>query len=82
MSVAHFGDTFVSQEISNIKFDGDVYVGLFVCAHNKDVVEKATFENVRIVVPAPKDLVPYRKIPWKPYRNNGCDDRKEKNIVH
>jgi len=60
MSVAHFGDTFVSQEISNIDFDGDVYVGLFVCAHNKDVVEKAIFENVRIVVPAPKDLVPYR----------------------
>jgi dipeptidyl aminopeptidase/acylaminoacyl peptidase len=60
MSVAHFGDTFVSQEISNVKFDGDVYVGLFVCAHNKNVVEKAAFENVRIVVPAPKDLVPYR----------------------
>ncbi len=60
MSVAHFGETFVTQEISDVKFDGDVYVGLFVCAHNKDVVEKATFENVRIVVPAPKDLVPYK----------------------
>ena len=60
MSVAHFGDTFVSKEISNIDFDGDVYVGLFVCAHNKDVVEKVSFDNVRIVVPAPKDLVPYR----------------------
>lgn len=61
MSVAHFGDTFVTQEISNIKFDDDVYVGLFVCAHNKDVVENATFENVRIVVPASKELIPYRK---------------------
>lgn len=60
MSVAHFGDTFISQQISDIKFDGDVYVGLFVCAHNKNVVEKASFENVRIVVPASKDLVPYR----------------------
>src|SRR6185312_4681619 len=60
MSVAHFGETFVTEEISNVKFDGDVYVCLFVCAHNKDVVEKATFENVRIVVPASKDLVPYR----------------------
>jgi TolB protein len=61
MSVAHFGETFVTQEISNVNFDGDVYVGLFVCAHNKDVIEKATFENVRIVVPAPKDLVPYKE---------------------
>lgn len=61
MSVAHFGDTFMTQEISGVNFDGDVYVGLFVCAHNKDVVEKAGFENVRIVRPAPKDLVPYKK---------------------
>ncbi|MGN6342788.1 MAG: TolB family protein [Ginsengibacter sp.] len=61
MSVAHFGDTFVSKEISDINFDGDVYVGLFVCAHNKNAVEKAEFENVRIVVPAGKDLVPYKK---------------------
>lgn len=61
MSVARFGDTFISKEISNINFDGEVYVGLFVCAHNKDVVEKANFENVRIVVPAAKDLVPYKK---------------------
>ncbi|HEY5462364.1 MAG TPA: biopolymer transporter TolR [Hanamia sp.] len=61
MSVAHFGETFVTQEISNVRFDDDVYVGLFVCAHNKDVVESATFENVRIVVPAPKDLIPYKK---------------------
>ena len=60
MSVAHFGETFVTQQISDVNLDGDVYVGLFICAHNKDVVEKATFENVRIVVPAPKDLVPYR----------------------
>jgi len=60
MSVAHFGDTFVTREISNVKLDGDVYVGLFVCAHNKDVVEKVSFDNVRIVVPAPKDLVPYQ----------------------
>jgi len=61
MSVAHFGDTFISQQISNVNFDDAVYVGLFVCAHNKDVVEKANFENVRIVVPASKALVPYRQ---------------------
>jgi Tol biopolymer transport system component len=61
MSVAHFGETFSTKEISNINLGDDVYVGLFVCAHNKDVVEKATFENVRIVVPAGKNLKPYQK---------------------
>jgi Tol biopolymer transport system component len=61
MSVAHFGETFVTRQISNIKFDEDVYVGLFVCSHNKDVVEKASFDNVRLVIPAPSDLVPYRQ---------------------
>ncbi|MGN6802481.1 MAG: TolB family protein [Ginsengibacter sp.] len=60
MSVAHFGETFVSKEITESSLGNDVYVGLFVCAHNKDLVAKANFENVRIVIPAPKDLVPYR----------------------
>ena len=61
MSVARKGDLFVSQEISDVDLGDDVYVGLFICAHNPAVVEKAVFNNVRIVVPAPKDLVPYRQ---------------------
>jgi TolB protein len=61
MSVAHKGEMFVSQEISDVDLGDDVYVGLFICAHNANVVEKAVFNNVRIVVPAPKDLVPYRQ---------------------
>ncbi|HET7116327.1 MAG TPA: biopolymer transporter TolR [Hanamia sp.] len=60
MSVAHFGDTFVTEEIMDVDLGEDVYVGLFICAHNKDVIEKATFDNVRIYIPAGKDLVPYR----------------------
>jgi TolB protein len=61
MSVAHKGELFVSQEISDVDLGDDVYVGLFICAHNPNVVEKAVFNDVRIVVPAPADLVPYRK---------------------
>ena len=61
MSVAQKGELFVSQEISDVDLGDDVYVGLFICAHNPNVVEKATFDNVRIVTPAPKDLVPYRQ---------------------
>jgi len=61
MSVARKGDLFVSQEISDLDLGDDVYVGLFVCAHNPNVTEKAVFNNVRIVVPAPPDLVPYHQ---------------------
>jgi TolB protein len=60
MSVAKNGGTFVSEKV-DLDLGADVYVGLFVCSHNADVTEKATFSNVRIVVPAAESLVPYRQ---------------------
>jgi len=60
MSVAHFGEPFVTQEITDLDLGDDVYVGLFICSHNKDVVEKVSFDNVRIIVPAKEDFVPYK----------------------
>jgi Tol biopolymer transport system component len=60
MSVAHGGETYVSKRVSDIDLGDEVYVGLFICAHNKDVSETATFDNVRIIVPAKNDFVPYR----------------------
>lgn len=60
MSVAHFGEPFVTKEISDINLGDDVYVGLFICSHNKDVVEKVSFDNVRIIVPTKEDFVPYK----------------------
>jgi Tol biopolymer transport system component len=60
MSVARFGDTLVTQELPGVSLPDTVYVGLFVCAHNATVVERATFSNVRITTPAKRDLVPYR----------------------
>lgn len=60
MSVAHFGDTLVTQQISDVSLPDTVYVGLFVCAHNDDIVERAVFSNVRITVPAKADFRPYR----------------------
>ncbi|HEV8369015.1 MAG TPA: hypothetical protein VGQ39_13765 [Pyrinomonadaceae bacterium] len=59
MSVARFGETFSSNAIS-LDLGNSVYVGLFVCSHNKDVTEKAIFTNVRITIPAKDDFVPYR----------------------
>jgi TolB protein len=59
MSVARFGDVLTSEEVS-LDLGDEVYIGLFVCSHNKDVTEKALFTNVRITLPAKDDFVPYR----------------------
>ena len=59
MSVARFGDTLVTQRLADVSLPDTVYVGLFVCAHNDTVVERATFTNVRITTPAKPDFVPY-----------------------
>lgn len=60
LSVAKYGDPFWTVEIPHFEFPEEVYSGLFVCSHNSDVVEKASFENVRVVLPAPAELVPYQ----------------------
>jgi len=59
-SMARFGDPFSSEPITDLSLGDEVYVGLFVCSHNKDVIEKAIFSNVRITVPARDDFAPYR----------------------
>ncbi|GAB3536704.1 SMP-30/gluconolactonase/LRE family protein [Pontibacter brevis] len=61
MRVAKFGHPFVTKEVSHMNLGDDVYVGLFVGSHNKDVLEKGIFSDVRITVPAPDDLVQYRQ---------------------
>jgi TolB protein len=60
MSVARFGDTLVAQQLADMSLPDTVYVGLFVCAHNDTIIERAAFSNVRITVPAKGDLVAYR----------------------
>ncbi|MFD0764280.1 TolB family protein [Mucilaginibacter lutimaris] len=61
VSVARKGDVFGPEEKVDLDLGDDVYVGIFVCAHNADNTEKAIFNNVRIVVPAPPDLVTYKQ---------------------
>lgn len=60
MSVARFGQPFVTSQLENHVLGDEVYVGLFVCSHNPEVIEKAVFKNVRLTVPAPENFVPYR----------------------
>jgi TolB protein len=60
MSIAKFGEPFTPADISEINLGDEVYAGLFVCAHNKDVTEQATFSNVRIIKPVQENFVPYK----------------------
>jgi dipeptidyl aminopeptidase/acylaminoacyl peptidase len=61
MRVARFGEPFVTAQVADLDLGDEVYVGIFVSAHNKDVVEKGAFRDVRITRPAPATLVPYRE---------------------
>jgi len=61
MSVARFGEPFTNVEVSNVDLGNEVHVGLFVCSHDPQVSERATFSDVRIVVPP--------KAGWQPYRD-------------
>ncbi|MGI8400457.1 MAG: TolB family protein [Gemmatimonadaceae bacterium] len=60
MSVARFGDTLATQELTGISLPDTVYVGLFVCAHNDTVMERAAFSNVRVTTPPLPGFVAYR----------------------
>ena len=49
LSVGRAGETLVTQELSGVSLPDTVYVGLFVCAHNDTVVERAVFREVQII---------------------------------
>ena len=58
-SAAVFGEPYktVTKELA---LNEEVYAGLFICSHVEDVMEKAVFSNVQIIIPAPNNFVPYR----------------------
>jgi TolB protein len=60
MSVAHFGETYISEPIEGLALGDEVYCGLFICSHSPGVIERARFSNVRITIPARDGFVPYR----------------------
>ncbi len=60
MSVARRGELLQSVALPDLPLGNEVFVGLFVCSHNPDVRETALFHNIRVVVPARDDFVPYR----------------------
>jgi len=58
-SAARFGEPLATCR-TNLALGEDLYVGLFVCSHNSNVTEQATFRDVRVIRPAKADFVPYR----------------------
>ena len=58
-SAATFGENYKSVS-KKIALNDEVYAGIFICSHNGDVMEKAVFSNVRIIIPPAKDYRPYR----------------------
>ena len=48
VSVAKLGQPFWSVEVPDIDFPEELMVGLFICSHNPNVIEQATFINTRI----------------------------------
>lgn len=48
ISVAKLGNPFWTVEVPDFDFPEELFVGLFICSHNKNVVEQATFTNTRI----------------------------------
>ncbi|GAC1422952.1 MAG: SMP-30/gluconolactonase/LRE family protein [Flavisolibacter sp.] len=51
MRAAQYGSPFLTEEISQIDLGEEIYIGLFVGSHNRDVLETGVFQDVRITVP-------------------------------
>lgn len=58
MSTAKFGEPFTSVKL-DIELRNEVFVGIYVCSHNPDVIEKAVYKNVRIITPPKDGYIPY-----------------------
>jgi len=60
MSTAKFGEPFTTVKVEDINLRNEVFVGIYVCSHNAEVIEKAIFSNVKIIKPAAPDFKPYQ----------------------
>ncbi|RNC80020.1 MAG: biopolymer transporter TolR [Balneola sp.] len=60
-STAKKGNPFSVVQTSEVNLKNEVLAGIYVCAHNPDVIEQAKFRNVRIIKPAPEDLIQYQQ---------------------
>jgi Tol biopolymer transport system component len=60
MSTATYGEEFTTVKINGTHISNEAYIGLYICAHNEDILETALFRNVRIIKPVDPEYQPYR----------------------
>jgi TolB protein len=60
VSVARPGETFTTHDLEGVVLPEEVYVGIYICAHDNTLVEKGIFRNVRLIRPAAPGFRPYR----------------------
>ena len=48
LSISKIGNPFWTVEVPDFDFPEEIMVGLFICSHDKNTVEQATFQNTRI----------------------------------
>jgi TolB protein len=58
-SAAHNGETYVTTNYAGVDLPNEVYLGLFICSHDGDTIEKAVFSDVSIIKPAKRNFRPY-----------------------
>ncbi len=58
-SAATFGEPYKSVS-KELPLNEEVYAGIFICSHRDDVIEKAVFSNVQVIIPPAPNYVPYR----------------------
>lgn len=61
LSAARHGDTFTTEQVSDVTLGDSVYVGLFVSSGPEGERATAAFRNVRIIKPAPENLATYEE---------------------
>lgn len=49
MTIAKVGEPYWTVEIPDLDFPEELYVGIFICSHNANVVEHAKFQEVEII---------------------------------
>ncbi len=60
MSTAQWGKPLTTVKIDSIMLRNEVFVGLFVCAHDSTAIAKAEFHNVRIIKPMSETATAYQ----------------------
>jgi len=60
MGTAKMGEPLVKVSLDISGLHNELFIGLFVCSHNPDVIEKAIFNNVRIIKPFDESFERYQ----------------------